>query len=260
MLEHSLLFIIAAIRAGIDAGMNMIDTAEMYGNGGSERMVAQAIKPYNRKDLYIVSKVKPSHAIGAKLDKAIKGTLERLETKYVDLYLLHWNNGLDLAEVAKGMHELKEAGLIRDWGVSNLDIDEMQELYEVPYGNECITNQVLYHLGSRGIEYSLQPWMNEKDMITMAYCPLAQFGRLRQGLLMHPAVTAVAEKNNAHPAQVMLAWLMKKTNVIPIPRTSRIEHTLENAAAMKLKLSGSDMSLLDRAFPAPDHKVPLDIE
>lgn len=251
---------LAALQTGIDAGMNLIDTAEMYGGGAAEKLVGEAIRGYDREKLYLVSKVFPYNAGRKNIFQSCENSLRRMNTDYMDLYLLHWRGSIPFAETAECMEELKERGLIRDWGVSNLDADDMEELFRVPEGESCRTDQVLYHLGSRGIEFDLLPLLQKKDISVMAYCPLAQAGRLRQGLMESPAVREIAQTHGATPAQVLLAFLLSKPGVIPIPRTGKASHTLENAGAARLTLTGEELAALDAAFPAPKHKTPLDMQ
>lgn len=251
---------LSALRAGIDAGMNLIDTAEMYGGGAAEELVGEAIRGYDREALYLVSKVFPYNAGRRTIFQACENSLRRMGTDYMDLYLLHWRGSVPFAETVECMEELKDRGLIRDWGVSNLDADDMDELFRVPNGENCRTDQVLYHLGSRGIEYDLLPLLRRHSIPVMAYCPLAQAGRLRRGLMEAPAVRAAAQAHSATPAQVLLAFLLSKPGVIPIPRTGRASHTLENAGAARLTLTAEELIALDKAFPAPSRKTPLDIQ
>lgn len=251
---------LAALQTGIDAGMNLIDTAEMYGGGAAEKLVGEAIRGYDREKLYLVSKVFPYNAGRKNIFQSCENSLRRMNTDYMDLYLLHWRGSIPFAETAECMEELKERGLIRDWGVSNLDADDMEELFRVPEGESCRTDQVLYHLGSRGIEFDLLPLLQKKDISVMAYCPLAQAGRLRQGLMESPTVREIAQTHGATPVQVLLAFLLSKPGVIPIPRTGKASHTLENAGAARLTLTGEELAALDAAFPAPKHKTPLDMQ
>lgn len=249
-----------ALCTGIETGMTLIDTAEMYGGGAAEELVGTAIKGYAREDLYLVSKVYPFNAGRSNIFKSCEASLRRMGTDYLDMYLLHWRGPVPFAETVACMEELKAKGRIRAWGVSNLDTRDMKELLAVKDGIYCATNQVLYHLGSRGIEYDLLPLLRKHDMPVMAYCPLAQAGRLRRGLLEAPAVREIASVHSATPSQVLLAFLLTQPGVIPIPRTGKAGHALENAAATHIKLTHEEMAMLDRAFPAPNRKVPLDMQ
>lgn len=250
---------VAALQYGIDKGMTLIDTAEMYGAGGAELVVGEAIQQYDRSSLYIVSKVYPHNAGRDKIFEACHNSLTRLKTDYMDLYLLHWPGRIPLEETAACMEELVAQGKIKRWGISNFDTADMKALWQVKDGNKCVVNQVLYHLGSRGIEYDLLPWMEEHNVATMAYCPLAQAGHLRKDLLTNEGVTAVANKYQISPAQVLLAFVLSKDNMIAIPKAVNKAHIDENAAALKIKLDNDDIKLLSKHYPVPAYKTPLDI-
>ncbi len=247
-----------ALRLGLDLGMSVIDTAEMYGNGGAERVVARAVKG-RRDDAFIVSKALPNHSGRNAIVKACEDSLRRLEIDVLDLYLLHWRGRVPLAETAEAMEKLKRDGKIKRWGVSNLDRGDMEELLATPNGRGCETNQVLYHLGSRGIEYDLLPWQQQARMPIMAYCPLAQGGSLRRELMNDSAVRDIAERLSATPAQVLLAWAIRGGDVMAIPKAASPEHVTENAAAALLQLTEEDEARLNQAFPAPGRKVPLEM-
>ena len=249
-----------ALRTGIDAGMTLIDTAEMYGSGRSERLVGEAISGMNRESLFVVSKVLPQNAGKSRIFSSCRASLKRLGTGYLDLYLLHWRGGVPLSETVSCMEELKKEGLIRDWGVSNFDLDDMKELWQVKDGQNCLVNQVLYHMGSRGIEYSLLPWMESHHVSLMAYCPLAQGGSLRRGLMSNPAILEIARAHHAAPAQVLLSWAIRSGNTIAIPRSASPIHTKENSLADELDLSLDELMRIDACYPAPSRKVPLDIQ
>ena len=251
---------IDAIRAGIEAGMTLVDTAEMYGNGLSEKLVGEAISSAVRKNLFIVSKVLPSNAGKKNMERSCDATLKRLDTDYLDLYLYHWRGSVPLAETVACLEELKTKGKIRAWGVSNFDTSDMEELFALPSGKNCAVNQVLYHLGSRGIEFDLLPWMRRHGVALMAYCPLAQAGTLRRGLFENETVAAVAQKHGCDVTQVLLAWCIRDGSTIAIPRSSKKEHTLLNAGADTVQLDAEDLADLDKAFPPPTHKMPLDVE
>lgn len=251
---------VKALKTGVDAGMTLIDTAEMYGGGRAEELVGEAIRGYDREKLYLVSKVYPFNAGRKNIFDSCEDSIARMDCDYLDLYLLHWRGSIPFSETVECMEELKAKGLIRNWGVSNLDTADMIELTKVPGGKNCVTDQVLYHLGSRGIEYDLLPWLQKQDMAVMAYCPLAQACSLRRGLLGSPAVREVADAHNATASQVLLAFLLTRPGVVPIPRTGHAEHALENAKAAEIVLAPDELALLDRAFPAPGHKVMLDMQ
>ena len=247
-----------ALRAGIDRGLTLIDTAEMYAEGGAEEVVGEAIKG-QRDKVFLVSKVYPWNAGGKKGIAACEASLRRLGTDHIDLYLLHWRGNYALAETVELMETLQQQGKIGRWGVSNLDYADMQELGQVPGGQACATDQVLYHLASRGIEYDLLPWCQQQQMPVMAYCPLAQAGRLRAGLMNHPVVNAIAKEYNATAAQVLLAWVISHPGVMAIPKASSIMHVEENAGALGITLSAEALQKLDAAFPAPKNKTALDV-
>lgn len=247
-----------ALQAGIDLGLTLIDTAEMYANGGAEKVVGEAISG-RRDDVFLVSKVYPWNAAGQSAIAACENSLKRLKTDYLDLYLLHWRGDIALEETVSVMQQLIEQGKIRRWGVSNLDYSDMQELWNVTGGHECAANQVLYHLASRGIEYDLLPWSQQQRMPLMAYCPLAQAGRLRSGLMNHPAVNHLAHQKGVTVAQLLLAWVIHHDGVIAIPKAGSVAHVKENAAALEVELGQEEIELMEKAFPAPGRKTPLDM-
>lgn len=247
-----------ALRAGIDLGLTLIDTAEMYANGGAEKVVGEAISG-RRDEVFLVSKVYPWNAAGQSAIQACEDSLTRLKTDYLDLYLLHWRGDIALEETVSVMQQLIAQGKIRRWGVSNLDYTDMQELSNIAGGRECATNQVLYHLASRGIEYDLLPWCQQQKMPVMAYCPLAQAGRLRSGLMNHPALNTLAQQKGVTVAQLLLAWVIHHEGVIAIPKAGSVAHVTENAAALKVELSQAEIEIMEKAFPAPGRKTPLDM-
>lgn len=249
---------IAALRLGVELGMTVIDTAEMYGDGRSEQLIGEAIKG-SRERVALVSKVYPHHSSLARIEASCEASLRRLGTDYLDMYLLHWRGRVPLAEVAEGMERLVNKGKILRWGVSNFAREDMEELMHLPVATPCTTNQVLYHLGSRGIEYDLLVWHRQQRMPVMAYCPLAQAGTLRRGLLHHPMLVEIANKYDVKPIQLLLAWCIHRPDIIAIPKASTVEHVLDNAAAASIYLRNEDLYKLDQAFPAPDRKMPLDI-
>lgn len=251
---------IAALRTGIEKGMTLIDTAEMYGGGRSERLVGEAIKGTERGRLFIVSKVLPNNAGRRGIFRSCEESLQRLGTDYLDLYLLHWRGSVPLAETVECMEKLERDGMIRGWGVSNFDTDDMEELRRVKGGDGCLVNQVLYHAASRGIEYSLLPQMRERGVALMAYCPLAQGGSLRRGLFRSCALNDIAARRGATVAQILLAWTIRGGNVIAIPRSSSPEHTAENAGADAIELTAEELAAIDREFAPPRRKEPLDIQ
>lgn len=249
---------INALRSGLDLGMKIIDTAEMYGEGKSEKLVGEAIKD-RRDEVYLVSKVYPHNAGKGDIERACDRSLERLGTDYLDLYLLHWRGRVPLAETVAGMEKLREAGKIKRWGVSNFDVEDMEELIQVPDGRNCAVNQVLYHIGSRGIEYDLLPWHLEQEIPIMAYSPLAQGGALRRELTTNETMTKIAEKHGVTPLQIALAWTIRSGKVISIPKAGQEQHVRANAKAAAIQLTEDDLQQLDKAFPPPTRKMPLDI-
>lgn len=250
---------IESLRLGVSLGIPLIDTAEMYGDGLSEELVGQAIAPLDRGKLFLVSKVYPFNAGRPDIFRSCEDSLRRLGTDYLDLYLLHWRGSVPLRETVECMEELKASGKIRMWGVSNFDTRDMRELWKIPGGENCVVNQVLYHLGSRGIEYELLPWMREHRVAAMGYCPLAQKGTLRRGMYQDKNVQTVAARHNATPAQILLAFALRQDGLIPIPKAGTPEHLRLNAAARDILLSEEDLALLEQSFPAPRRKLPLDI-
>lgn len=249
---------IDSIKSGLDIGIKLIDTAEMYGNGASERLIGKAIKGYNRKDLYIVSKVCPFNAGKNQIFKSLENSLARLETNYLDLYLIHWKGNVPLAETVECMEKLVQMEKIKSWGVSNFDVDDMKELLRIPNGENCVVNQLMYHLGSRGIEYELKPLLDKHNIKIMAYCPLAHGGETRKMLIKNEIVKKIARKYNATELQILIAFLLNK-NVIVIPGSKNIKHIEENYKARNINISSTDMEILQNEFPAPNHKVELDM-
>jgi diketogulonate reductase-like aldo/keto reductase len=241
---------IAALRAGIELGLSLIDTAEMYGDGRTEALVGAAIEGV-RDRVFLVSKAYPQNAGRDSLARACERSLERLGTDRLDLYLLHWRGGVPLGETVGAFERLRRQGKIRHWGVSNFDVDDMVELMAAG-GRACATNQVLYNLSRRGPEHDLLPWLAERRIPLMAYSPIEQ-GRLqRSGVL-----SEIAARHRATPYQVALAWVMRSGNVIAIPKASKVEHVRENRDALEIRLGDDDLAVLDQAFPPPRRKLPL---
>ena len=243
---------VAALQLGLDLGMSLIDTAEMYANGGAEQVVGEAIAG-RRDGVFLVSKVLPSNASRNGTIRACEASLRRLRTDCIDLYLLHWRGGTPLADTVAAFEQLIAAGKIKSWGVSNFDDSDMAELARVNGGSGAQTNQVLYNLTRRGIEFDLLPnWA--KKVPVMAYSPIEQ-GRL----LVEPALQKVATARGVSAAQVALAWTVRNPGVFAIPKASRPEHVGENRAAAEIVLTAEDLAALDRAFPPPRKKTPLDM-
>ncbi|AUX93656.1 aldo/keto reductase [Mixta gaviniae] len=249
---------IAALQAGIECGLSVIDTAEMYADGGAERVVGEALQ--GRRDrVWLVSKFYPWNAGAVDAVEACERSLERLKTDYLDLYLLHWRGNIPLEETIRAMEKLQQQGKIRRWGVSNFDADDMLELWQEPGGEACAANQVLYHLASRGIEFDLLPACQARQLPLMAYCPLAQAGRLRRDLLTQPTLQTIAQQLEASVAQLLLAWVIRQPGVMAIPKASSVTHVRENAAALTITLSDEQLAQLDSLFPPPQSKQPLDV-
>ncbi|MDF2889434.1 MAG: hypothetical protein K0R23_3819 [Lacrimispora sp.] len=248
-----------SLKAGISAGMTLLDTAEMYGDGKAEELLGEAIKDFDRSSLFLVSKVYPHNAGRKNIFKSCIRTLERLKTDYLDLYLLHWRGSIPLSETVECMEQLKKEGKIRRWGVSNFDTANMEELWGVPGGNNCQINQVLYHVASRGIEYDLIPWMEEHKVPVMAYCPLAQAGDLKRGLYENPVLIRIADAHQCTVSNILLAFVIRNKNAVAIPRTGNKDHALDNAKAWEVELTGKELMEINQVFPAPVRKTYLDI-
>ena len=242
---------VAALRQGLELGLRLIDTAEMYGEGGAELVVGEAIAGL-REQVLLVSKLYPHNASRQGVAAACAGSLKRLRTERIDLYLLHWRGQYPLAETVEAFERLREQGKIGSWGVSNFDLDDLQELHELGVAG-CATNQVLYNPEARGVEFDLLPWQQGRGMPLMAYCPLGQGGQL----LDNPALRRVAEAHGVTPAQVVLAWLLRQPGVIAIPKAVERAHLQLNAEAGSLQLSAEDLALIDAVYPAPTGKQSL---
>jgi diketogulonate reductase-like aldo/keto reductase len=241
----------AALRLGLDLGLSLIDTAEMYGEGGAEEVVAEAVKG-RRDEVFIVSKVYPQNASRRGVALACERSLKRLKTDRIDLYLLHWRGGEPLSETVAGFEALRHAGKIRHWGVSNFDTDDMEELFAVPQGETCVANQVLYNLKHRGPEFDLLPWQAKRRIPVMAYSPL-EIGPLAD----RPEMKRVAERHGATTKQVALAWILRRPDAIVIPKASAPDHVRQNRAALDIELTSEDVAALEALSPAPKRKTPL---
>jgi len=244
---------VAALKLGLDLGITLIDTAEMYASGGAEEVVAEAIDG-RRDETFLVSKVLPSNASRAGVKRACESSLKRLATDRIDLYLLHWPGSVPLSETVEAFEALKTEGKIRHWGVSNFDTDEMEDLAGLPNGGNVQTNQVLYNLSRRGPEFDLAPWCVKRGIPLMAYSPVEQGALARNARL-----EAVAARHNATAAQVALAWAMAQEGVIAIPKAGRQDHVRQNAAALNIELTAEDFAELDRGFPPPTRKRGLEM-
>lgn len=246
---------VRALQLGLDLGMTLIDTAEMYGEGGAEEVVGAALAG-RRSDAFLVSKVYPHNASFDGVRAACERSLRRLRVESIDLYLLHWQGHHPLAETFDGFEALRQAGKIRDYGVSNLDLPSMEEA--IGYGAPA-TDQVLYNLLKRGIEFDLLPWCRARGMPVMAYSPLESSGREQAALLAHPALRTVADAHDATPAQIALAWVLHQDGVIAIPKAVDPVHLRANRAAADIRLTSDDLAALDRAFPPPRRARALDM-
>jgi diketogulonate reductase-like aldo/keto reductase len=244
---------IAALRLGIDLGMTLIDTAEMYADGGAEELVGEAIAG-RRDEVFLVSKVLPTNASRAGTIAACERSLGRLGTDRLDLYLLHWRERIPLQETLAGFDALLGAGKIRHWGVSNFDRADMEELVSLPDGSIVATDQVLYNLTRRGIEYDLIPWCRARRIPIQAYSPIEQ-GRL----VGRRALKTIADRHDATPVQVALAWVLRHDDVIAIPKAGTPAHVRENRGALDVRLTAVDLAALDRTFPPPTRKRPLEM-
>ena len=235
-----------ALRTGLSLGMTLIDTAEIYGNGNAERLINHVIAG-QRDRVFLVSKVWPSHVAGNGIERACEGSLARLGTDHLDLYLLHWPNGVtDLSGVVKAFEKLRSAGKIRAWGVSNFKVSHMEDLFHIPDGDRCATNQVPYNLGDRGIEHDLLPWCEQHDMPLMAYSPL---GGPDATLLRDPTLARIGTAHGCSAAAVALAWIIRSGKVIAIPKSGSAAHVKENAVALSLMLTPQELQMLDAAHP-----------
>ena len=244
---------VAALKLGLDLGMTLIDTAEMYGNGGAEEVVAEAVQG-RREECFIVSKVMPENSTRARTIAACERSLKRLKTDRIDLYLLHWRGGPKLEETLAGFEALIASGAIRFWGVSNFDVEDMEELLALKGGTACASNQVLYNLRRRGIEAGVLPWCRARSIPIMGYSPIEQGRLLRDRVL-----TGVAMRHRATTAQIALAWALRQSNMMVIPKASSEAHVRENRAALDIKLTEQDLGELNRTFPPPKGPRPLEL-
>ena len=244
---------VEAVRLGIELGMTLIDTAEMYGDGRAEEVVGEAIAG-QRDRVFVVTKVYPYNASRTKMPEACERSLKRLRIDVIDLYLVHWRQkSLPLAETVDAFEKLRSAGKIKRWGVSNFDAGDMKELFAIAKGSNCAANQVLYNLEHRGVEVDLMPWCRKNNVPIMAYSPLGH-GR---GFMTDPALQKVAQRHDASAAQIAIAWLLRQPNVITIPKASNLTHVRENARSIDIELAKADLEEIEHRFPPPRSKQPL---
>ena len=256
---------IAGLRHGFDLGFRLIDSAEMYADGKSELLVGKALKGYRREDFFLVTKVLPENANRKRIYSSLDRSLTLMGTDYADLYLLHWRGDADLGEVVACMEDLKRKGKIRRWGVSNFDVQDMEDLWRVPDGRNCCVNQILYNLGSRGIEYDLIPWQRERGVPFMAYCPVGQAGALvtqdrvsKEMMVRDENVRAVAARHGASIVQILLAFVLRLEDFAAMPKAVGFDHIEENYAVKGISLTEEDIEQLSRSFPAPTEKTPME--
>lgn len=249
---------VAALRYGFDLGMNLIDTAEMYAEGGAEEVVAEAIAG-RREEVFVVSKVYPHNATRRGAIEACERSLRRLKADYIDLYLLHWRGDVSLAETVAAFQQLKETGKILEHGVSNFDVSDMEEWMALPGGEEVATNQVLYNLAYRGIEWDLIPWSRERRIPITAYSPVAHKTAEQKRVFNDANLKSVASEHGATPAQIALAWVLRDPDMVAIPKASQPEHIRENRAALDIELTTDDLVKIDESFHPPSRKIPLEM-
>ena len=250
------------LKHGIEIGIDLIDTAEMYADGKAENIVGNAIQDFDREKVYLLSKVYPENANRHRIYSSVQRSLKLMNADYLDMYLLHWREDADLAEVVYCMEDLKDKGYIKRWGVSNFDVEDMEDLWKVTDGKNCAINQVLYNLGGRGIEYDLMPWQREHGVPFIAYGPVGQAGAQvtqdgvsKAALMGDKNVNEVAKRHNASVVQILLAFVLKEKDMVAIPKAVGFDHIDENAAALALELTEEDLEQLSSSFPAPTQKI-----
>lgn len=246
---------LAAMRYGLQHGVNVIDTAEMYGDGKSEQLVGEAIQGFDRHQLFLISKFYPYHARPEQEKAALEASLKRLGTDYLDLYLLHWRGHERLERTVAGLEALKQAGLIRHWGVSNFDVSDLAELWQVPNGQHCFVNEDLYNLSQRGVEYDVLPWQKKRQVGFIGYSPFNSDAG--DSIRITNNLKIVARNHQATPHQVMLAWCLRHRQVLAIPKAASVKHMKANLAAAEIKFTADEIKLLDADWPVPTQKQPL---
>lgn len=249
---------IKAIQDGIATGARVIDTTEMYGNGRSERLVGEAIKDMQHDDLFIIDKVLPLNASASRMEHSLDTSLKLVGTGYFDLYLYHWRGAVPLSETIETLQQLQQKGKIKHWGVSNFDISDMEELMDLPNADQVAANEDLYNLGSRGIEYTLLPWMRQRHIPLIAYTPVAA-GDARGRLTNDPVVKQIADNHSATAWQIILAWAIRDGNTLAIPQSGDPKHAVDNVKAADITLTDNELAQLDVEFPKPTSKQPLDM-
>lgn len=248
---------IKAIQASISAGAPVIDTAEMYGNGRAEKVVGEAIAPYAREQLFIIDKVLPENAGKIGLEHSLDQSLRRVGTDYFDLYLLHWRGNIPLSETVSELEQMVQKGKIKSWGVSNFDVADLHELWQIPSGNHCVANEDLYNLDKRGIEFDLLPLMAKSSLPLIAYSPLSQADTITGTLIKDPVLLEIAHNHQASVYQIMLAWTLRNGNVLSIPKAGSPEHAQANFAALNIQFTPDELAALAQQFPTPTRKQPL---
>lgn len=246
------------INYGIQKGLTTIDTAEMYGDGESEILIGDVIKNYRRNDLYLISKVYLWNTSRDKLLNSLTNSLKRLNTNYLDLYLLHWDNNLNLEKVINNFEELKEKGLIKNWGVSNIDTPKMKKILSYKNGNKCYANQVLYNIKSRGIEFDLIPYLVNNNIKILTYSPLIHNDILRKEVINNKVLNEIAKLKNITIYQLLLAFVLRNENINVICKTNNIDHIDKNIKALNIKFTENELNLIDREFNPPKNKIPLE--
>ncbi|MFD1418542.1 aldo/keto reductase [Companilactobacillus keshanensis] len=245
------------IQYGLDHGITVLDTAEMYGDGKSETLIGKAIQGYNRDDFQLISKFYPNHATPELIKSSLENSLKRLKTDYLDLYLLHWRGATPLAETIAGLQAVQKAGYIKNWGVSNFDIADLKELDSLAGGNECRVNEDLYNVASRGIEYSILPWQKEHKMSFIGYSPFGSDGG--DFLTIKPILIEMAKQKHVTVYQLLLAWVLRNHNILSIPKSSTIEHLKDNMAAVDIKFTADELKLIDSEYPKPNKNTQLEV-